>query len=69
MRWEILRPQNIHMHKYTSRFLYLYDFLPMFPRENESNKMEDEDINTILIRYVTNGRDKQAYIQAFDFEF
>ena len=61
-----LHGTNICMHD--TRLTELIIFLPMFPSLYGSNKMDDDELNEILICSVPNGWGKKYYTQGFIFE-
>ena len=42
------KPLNTKVCKYNHHILEFNDLLPMFPREDISNKMKDEELNDII---------------------
>ena len=56
------------MKRFAARMTELVNYLPLFPGSDGTKKMEEEELNMILLHVIPKGWTKQAYPKGWDFE-
>ena len=52
----------------TSHMIYIVEYLYVLPGEREGDKIDETELNDILVKIMTIVLSKQAYVQGFDWE-
>ena len=68
MRFSISKLHSINTRRYTAQITELNDYLDIFPGSENFNNMIESYLNNIMIHSMTNGWNKQSYLQVFEFE-
>ena len=50
----------------TSHMIYIVEYLYVLPGEREGDKIDETELNDILVKIMTIVLSKQAYVQGFD---
>ena len=62
------KPQILLFKRFASRLTEENNYLTLFPGSIEAKKMAPEDLNNILLHIIPNGREKQSYLQGWEFK-
>ena len=68
MRFSISKLHSINTRRYTAQITELNDYLDIFPGSENFNNMIESYLKNIMIHSMTNGWNKQSYLQVFEFE-
>ena len=68
MRRAMRKPCEIPFKYFAGRITELNNYPPLFTAYSASKKIPPGELNKILLHTVPNGREKQAYLQGWDFD-